>query len=74
MARRRRPGPPNQPSRPVPHIDAGDLLAAYSKRRRPPMDIYQRHRHVHGRAAHLAPDEPRVLEKPHLNPRRTQAG
>ncbi|MFI5981460.1 DUF6087 family protein [Streptomyces sp. NPDC051555] len=62
MAKHRRPGPPNQPSRAVPPIDTADPLAAYNKRRRPPMDIYRRHRPVNGGAGHLRPDEPRVLE------------
>ncbi|UUU44339.1 DUF6087 family protein [Streptomyces sp. NBC_00162] len=63
MAKHRRPGPPNQPSRAVPRVDADNPLAAYNKRRRPPMDIYRRHRPVHGGAGHLRPDEPRVLEE-----------
>ncbi|MFJ1595355.1 DUF6087 family protein [Streptomyces sp. NPDC088261] len=63
MAKHRRPGPPNQPSRAVPRPDADDPLAAYNKRRLPPMDQYRRHRTTHGRAAHLRPDEPRVLEE-----------
>jgi hypothetical protein len=63
MAKHRRPGPPNQPSRAVPRVDAGDPLAAYRKRRRPPMDVHRRHRPVHGGAGHLRPDEPRVLEE-----------
>ncbi|WP_241562011.1 DUF6087 family protein [Streptomyces hoynatensis] len=44
-------------------MDADDPLAAYNKRRRPPMDTYRRHRPVHGGAGHLRPDEPRVLEE-----------
>ncbi|WP_307854020.1 DUF6087 family protein [Streptomyces tagetis] len=44
-------------------MDADDPLAAYDKRRRPPMDQYRRHRPVHGGAGHLRPDEPRVLEE-----------
>ncbi|MER7999593.1 DUF6087 family protein [Streptomyces sp. NPDC095613] len=63
MGKHSRPGPPNQPSRAVPRVDADDPLAAYNKRRRPPMDIYRRHRPVHGGAGHLRPDEPRVLEE-----------
>ncbi|GAB2967453.1 hypothetical protein GCM10023080_032590 [Streptomyces pseudoechinosporeus] len=63
MGKHRRPGPPNQPSRAVPRADADDPLAAYNKRRRPPMDIYRRHRPVHGGAGHLRPDEPRILEE-----------
>ncbi|MFE9254122.1 DUF6087 family protein [Streptomyces sp. NPDC006879] len=63
MGKHRRPGPPNQPSRAVPRVNAVDPLAAYNKRRRPPMDIYRRHRPVHGGAGHLRPDEPRVLEE-----------
>ncbi len=62
MGKHSRPGPPNQPSHAVPHLNADDPLAAYHKRRRPPMDIYRRHRPVHG-AGHLRPDEPRVLEE-----------
>ncbi|MCC5036312.1 DUF6087 family protein [Streptomyces sp. WAC 00631] len=63
MGKHRRPGPSNQPSRAVPRVDADDPLAAYNKRRRPPMDLYRRHRPVHGGAGHLRPDEPRVLEE-----------
>ncbi|WP_200308028.1 DUF6087 family protein [Streptomyces adelaidensis] len=63
MGKHSRPGPPNQPSRAVPSVGAGDPLAAYNKRRQPPMDIYRRHRPVHGGAGHLRPDEPRVLEE-----------
>lgn len=63
MGKRSRPGPPNQPSRAVPRVDADNPLAAYDKRRRPPMDTYRRHRPVHGGAGHLRPDEPRVLEE-----------
>ncbi|MGW7578321.1 DUF6087 family protein [Streptomyces sp. NPDC054765] len=44
-------------------MDADDPLTAYHERRRPPMDIYRRHRPVHGGAGHLRPDEPRVLEE-----------
>ncbi|MCN9239358.1 DUF6087 family protein [Streptomyces sp. RY43-2] len=44
-------------------MDADDPLAAYDKRRRPPMDQYRRHRPVNGGAGHLRPDEPRVLEE-----------
>ncbi|MEU3281743.1 DUF6087 family protein [Streptomyces antibioticus] len=51
------------PSRAVPRVDADDPLAAYDKRRRPPMDIYRRHRPVHGGASHLRPGGPRVLEE-----------
>ncbi|WP_374117799.1 DUF6087 family protein [Streptomyces sp. S07_1.15] len=47
----------------MPRVDADDPLAAYNKRRRPPMDLYRRHRPVHGGAGHLRPDEPRVLEE-----------
>ncbi|MFE7548634.1 DUF6087 family protein [Streptomyces gardneri] len=61
MGKHRRPGPPNQPSRAVPRVNADDPLVAYNKRRRPPLDIYHRHRPVHGGAIHLRPDEPRVL-------------
>ncbi|MEW2527589.1 hypothetical protein [Streptomyces sp. NPDC047071] len=44
-------------------MDAADPRAAYRKRRRPPMDIYRRHRPAHGGAGHLRPDQPRVLEE-----------
>ncbi|MYZ09655.1 hypothetical protein GT028_20085 [Streptomyces sp. SID2999] len=63
MGKHSRPGPPNQPSRAVPRVDADNPLAAYDKRRRPPMDVYRRHRPAHGGASHLRPDEPRVLEE-----------
>ncbi|ALO05708.1 hypothetical protein AQF52_0106 [Streptomyces venezuelae] len=63
MAKHRRPGPPNQPSQAAPRIDADAPLAAYDKRRRPPMDIPRRHRPAHGGASHLRPDEARVLEE-----------
>ncbi|KIF06531.1 hypothetical protein PL81_06930 [Streptomyces sp. RSD-27] len=63
MAKHRRPGPPNQPSRAVPRIDPADPLAAYDKRRRPPMDVHRRHRPVHGGGSHVHPDAPRVLEE-----------
>ncbi|WP_326674408.1 hypothetical protein [Streptomyces sp. NBC_01257] len=46
----------------APRVDADDPLAPYRKRRRPLMDIYRRHRPVHGGASHLRPEEPRVLE------------
>ncbi|MEU6479554.1 DUF6087 family protein [Streptomyces sp. NPDC047017] len=62
MGKHSRPGPPNQPSRAVPRVDAGDPLAAYRKRRRPPLDIYRRHRPLHGGGGHLHPCEPRALE------------
>ncbi|MGX1887701.1 DUF6087 family protein [Streptomyces sp. NPDC055287] len=38
-------------------------MAAYLKRRRPPMDQLLRHRPLRGGASHLRPDEPRVLEE-----------
>ncbi|MFJ5645809.1 DUF6087 family protein [Streptomyces sp. NPDC093223] len=63
MGKHSRPGPPNQPSRAVPRIDGGNALAAYSKRRRPPLDIHRRHRPLHGGSGHLRPEEPRVLEE-----------
>jgi hypothetical protein len=63
MGKHSRPGPPNQPSRAVPRLDATNPLAEYDKRRRPPMDQYRRHRAVHGGAGHVRPDEPRVLEE-----------
>ncbi|MDT3728378.1 DUF6087 family protein [Streptomyces sp. DSM 41972] len=63
MGKHRRPGPPNQPSRAVPRVNADNPLAAYDKRRQPPMDVHRRHRPVHGGASHLRPDEPRVLEQ-----------
>lgn len=64
MAKHRRPGPPNQPSRAAPSLNADDPLAAYTKRRHPPMDVHRRHRPTHGGgAAHLRPEEPRLLEE-----------
>ncbi|MEV5239006.1 DUF6087 family protein [Streptomyces cinnamoneus] len=63
MGKHSRPGPPNQPSRATPRSDAADPLAAYNKRRRPPLDVYRRHRPLHGGAGHLRPDEPRALEQ-----------
>jgi len=63
MGKHSRPGPPNQPSRALPRVDADDPLAAYTKRRRPPMDQYRRHRPLHGGAGHCRPEEPRALEE-----------
>ncbi|WP_372412310.1 DUF6087 family protein [Streptomyces luteireticuli] len=63
MGKHSRPGPPNQPSRAIPRLDTDDPLAAYNKRRRPPLDIYRRHRPLHGRACHLHSDGPRALEE-----------
>ncbi|MEU6864409.1 DUF6087 family protein [Streptomyces sp. NPDC046876] len=63
MAKHRRPGAPNQPSRAAPRLDPTDPLHAYDKRRRAPMDLERRHRPVHGGGSHLRPDEPRVLEE-----------
>ncbi|MFQ6198835.1 DUF6087 family protein [Streptomyces sp. NPDC000405] len=63
MGKHSRPGPPNQPSRAVPRLNPDDQLAAYHKRRRPPLDIYRRHRPLHGGASHLRPDQPRALEE-----------
>ncbi|MFI0219869.1 DUF6087 family protein [Streptomyces lydicus] len=62
MGRHARPGPSDQPSQAVPHIDPDDPLAPYLRRRRAPMDIYRRHRPAGGGAAHVRPEEPRVLE------------
>ncbi|MCC3770130.1 DUF6087 family protein [Streptomyces sp. UNOC14_S4] len=63
MGKHSRPGPPNQPSRAVPRLNSDDQLAAYNKRRRPPLDIYRRHRPLHGGAGHRHPCEPRALEE-----------
>ncbi|MET9419082.1 DUF6087 family protein [Streptomyces klenkii] len=66
MGKHSRPGPPNQPSRAIPAVDPADPadpLAAYHKRRRPPLDVYRRHRPLHGGASHLHPDQPRALEQ-----------
>ncbi|MFG1879555.1 DUF6087 family protein [Sphaerisporangium sp. NPDC049003] len=63
MGKHSRPGPPNQPSRAVPRVDPADPLAPYNKRRHPPLDIYRRHRPLHGGASHLHPNEPRALEE-----------
>ncbi|MFH8219526.1 DUF6087 family protein [Streptomyces sp. NPDC018057] len=62
MGKHSRPGPPNQPSRAFPSPPADDRLAAYDKRRRPPLDVWRRHRPLHGGGGHLRPDEPRALE------------
>ncbi|WP_106584155.1 DUF6087 family protein [Murinocardiopsis flavida] len=63
MGKHRRPGPPNQPSRAVPRIDPDDPLSAFTKRRRPVLDIYRRRRPLHGGPGHARPEEPRVLEE-----------
>ncbi|EDY52717.1 DUF6087 family protein [Streptomyces clavuligerus] len=63
MGKHSRPGPPNQPSRAIPEREADDPLAAYNKRRRPPLDIWRRHRPLHGGGGHLRPEEPRALEE-----------
>lgn len=63
MGKHSRPGPPNQPSRAVPRADPDDPLAAYNKRRRPPMDIWRKHRPLHGGGSHVRPDEPQALEQ-----------
>ncbi|MFE7778725.1 DUF6087 family protein [Streptomyces sp. NPDC057445] len=63
MGKHARPGPPNQPSRAVPAVDPDDPLAAYERRRQPPLDQPRRHRPLHGHAGHLHPDTPRVLEE-----------
>lgn len=44
-------------------VDAGDPLAAYDKRRCPPLDVHRRHRPLHGGGDHPRPDEPRALEE-----------
>ncbi|MGP2436330.1 DUF6087 family protein [Streptomyces sp. JW3] len=63
MGKHSRPGPPNQPSRAIPRTDDGDPLAAYNKRRRPPLDVWRRHCPLHGGGGHLQPDEARALEE-----------
>ncbi|MEV1007771.1 DUF6087 family protein [Streptomyces sp. NPDC049881] len=63
MGKHRRPGPPNQPSRAVPGVDPADPLGPYEQRRRPPADERRRQRPVSGGAAHLRPEEPRLLEE-----------
>ncbi|MFE6338644.1 hypothetical protein ACFVOK_36445 [Streptomyces sp. NPDC057798] len=63
MGKHSRPGPPNQPPRALPRVDADDRLAAYNKRRRPPLDVHRRHRPLHDGGGHLRPDEPRALEE-----------
>ncbi|MFJ8231444.1 DUF6087 family protein [Streptomyces sp. NPDC094448] len=63
MGKHRRPGPPNQPSRAAPRLDAINPLAMYDKRRRPPLDVYRRHRPLYGGAGHIRPDTPRALEE-----------
>jgi hypothetical protein len=61
MGKNSRPGPVNQSSRAVPHVDAADPLAAYNKRRPPPMDVWRKHRPLHGSGSHVRPDEARAL-------------
>ncbi|MBT2480001.1 DUF6087 family protein [Streptomyces sp. ISL-94] len=61
MGKHRRPGPPNQPLRAVPRVDPDDPLATYNKRRRPPMDVWRKHRPLHGGGSHVQPDEARAL-------------
>ncbi|MFJ2060528.1 DUF6087 family protein [Streptomyces sp. NPDC087908] len=63
MGKHSRPGPPNEPSRAIPDVDPGDPLAAYDKRRRPPLDVHRRHRPLHGGGGHLRAEEPRALEE-----------
>jgi hypothetical protein len=66
MGKHSRPGPPNQPSRAVLRIDADadNRLAAYDKRRRPPLDVHRRHRPLHhSGGGHIRPDAPRALEE-----------
>lgn len=61
MGKHSRPGPPNQPSRAISRLDADDPLAAYHKRRRPPMGIWRKHRPLHGGGSHVRPGEARAL-------------
>ncbi|MEU1407984.1 DUF6087 family protein [Streptomyces sp. NPDC005728] len=61
MGKHRREGPPDQPSRAVAGIDPGNPLAAYERRRRPPMDVWRKQRPLHGGAGHVHPDQPRAL-------------
>ncbi|UNZ16431.1 hypothetical protein HC362_04390 [Streptomyces sp. 891-h] len=63
MGKHRRPGPPNQSSRTAPRVDPDDPLAPYTKRRRPPMDVYRRRSPLNGGAGHLRANEPRILEE-----------
>ncbi|CCK32796.1 hypothetical protein BN159_8418 [Streptomyces davaonensis JCM 4913] len=63
MGKHSRPGPPNQPSRATPRIDPANPLAPYEKRRRPPMDVWRRHRPLHRGGGHLHPEQPRALEE-----------
>ncbi|MEV6553913.1 DUF6087 family protein [Streptomyces sp. NPDC051597] len=61
MGKHSRPGPSDQPSRAVPRIDPDDPLAAYHRRRRPPLDIWRKHRPLYGGGSHVKPDAPRAL-------------
>jgi hypothetical protein len=63
MGKHSRPGPPNQPSRAIPPVNADDPLAAYEKRRRPPLEVWRRQRPLHSGGGHLQPDAPRALEQ-----------
>ncbi|MER5933236.1 DUF6087 family protein [Streptomyces sp. NPDC002054] len=62
LGRHRRPGTPSE-SQSLPESDPTDPLAAFEERRRPPMGISRRHRPVNGGAAHLRPDEARLLQQ-----------
>ncbi|MFB7600606.1 DUF6087 family protein [Streptomyces sp. NPDC056160] len=59
----RRTSRPEPPSRAVPRVDGDDPLAAYHKRRRPPLDVWRRHRPPHGGGGHLRPGEARASEE-----------
>ncbi|WP_330334364.1 DUF6087 family protein [Streptomyces sp. NBC_00536] len=66
MGRHRRPGPPVGPAPTVatwPEADPSSPLAAYERRRTPPMGVVRRHRPASGGGSHVRPDEPRVLEE-----------
>ncbi|MEW2049071.1 DUF6087 family protein [Streptomyces sp. NPDC005476] len=63
MGKHSRPGPPNQPSRAIPSLADDDRLAAYRKRRRPPLDLHRWHRPLHSGGSHLRPEKPRALEE-----------
>ncbi|MFF9158258.1 DUF6087 family protein [Streptomyces sp. NPDC014846] len=61
MGKHRREGPSDQPSRAVSRIDPDNALAAYERRRQPPMDVWRKQSPLAGGASHVRPDQPRAL-------------
>ncbi|MEU9992767.1 DUF6087 family protein [Streptomyces sp. NPDC048045] len=61
MGKHRREGPPDPPSRATAPIDPDNPLAAYERRRHPPMDVWRKQRPLHGGGSHVQPEQPRAL-------------